>query len=251
MECAPGDAACVSSSHIVNTAYTATPINTTVNNTVSAAVNLVVAGSDLGPSLRVATWVLVALSCVFLNTRLYCKWRRHRTLHLDDYVLVASWVMLVAAIVCTTIEISYGFGKHAAALIAAGKLDTQGLNTITLTGQLAITFGICAQAWSKTSWAITLLRISSGRLRGFMWFALVSMNLFFAGPAFGYWLQCQPIAKAWKPLLPGTCWQPEIGIILGIVASCKSFLSSLFCPPSGRFLFFCPPSGRSRPPSGR
>lgn len=204
--------------------------------------NLVVPGSDLGPSLRVAAWVLVGLSGAFLGTRLYCKWRRHRTIHLDDGFLVAAWVMLNAAVICTTIEISYGFGKPTATLIAESRGQSAAdfvttLNSITLTGQLAITFGICAQAWSKTSWAITLLRIASGwrRLRGFVWFALVSMNLFFACPAFGYWLQCQPVAKAWQPLLPGTCWNPQVGVVLGIVASCKfcwslprSFFSSFF-----------------------
>ncbi|CAK7200615.1 hypothetical protein SEUCBS139899_003313 [Sporothrix eucalyptigena] len=215
-------------------------ISTMASSTLSAATlasrstNLVVPGSDLGPSLRVATWALIALSGIFLGTRLYCKWRRHRAIHLDDAFLIASWAMLIAAGVCTTIEIGYGFGQHSTALIAQYEENgnpgdiVKSLNAITLTGQLAITFGICAQAWSKTSWAITLLRITSGRrLRGFMWFALVSMNLFFAGPAFGYWLQCQPVAKAWQPLLPGSCWKPEVGIVLGIVASCYSGVMDL------------------------
>lgn len=203
-------------------------VTSTTASTVQNAANVVLPSGDLGPSLRMATWVLVALSGTFLITRLYCKWRRHRAIHLDDGFLVASWLMLIAAVACTTVEISYGFGKHAAALAAESHSESAAdfvnrLNSITLTGQLAITFGICAQAWSKTSWAITLLRIASGwsRLRGFMWFALVSMNLFFAGPAFGYWLQCTPVAKAWQPLLPGTCWNPEILLVVGIVASCK------------------------------
>ncbi|CAK7212627.1 hypothetical protein SBRCBS47491_001531 [Sporothrix bragantina] len=204
--------------------------------TAARSANIVVLGNDLGPSLRIAIWVLVALSGAFLGTRLYCKWRRHRTIHLDDSFLIASWVMLIAASICTTIDISFGFGKHTADLVAADRVKDGGnpeafvtmLNAITLSGQLAITFGICAQAWSKTSWAITLLRISTGRrLRGFMWFALVSMNLFFAGPAFVYWFQCTPVAKAWQPLLPGTCWRPEVGIVVGIVASCYSGVMDL------------------------
>ncbi|KAL1889895.1 hypothetical protein Sste5346_008620 [Sporothrix stenoceras] len=211
----------------------ATTVVTSATTMIEHTANLVLPSGDLGPSLRMATWVLVVLSGAFLVTRLYCKWRRHRALHLDDGFLVASWFMLIAAIVCTTVEISYGFGKHAATLAAESHNGSASdfvdrLNSISLTGQLAITFGICAQAWSKTSWAITLLRIASGRrLRGFMWFALVSMNIFFAGPAFGYWLQCTPVAKAWQPLLPGTCWNPKILLVVGIVASCYSGLMDL------------------------
>jgi hypothetical protein len=216
---------------------------TTSAATTEHAANIVLPGGDLGPSLRVTTWALVGLSGAFLATRLYCKWRRHRAVHLDDGFLVAAWVMLVAAVTCNTIEVSYGFGKHAATLVAEARNESAAdfattLNSIILTGQLAITFGICAQAWSKTSWAITLLRIASGwrRLRGFMWFALVSMNLFFTGPALVYWVQCQPVAKSWQPLLPGTCWNPQVGIVLGIVASCKSF--SFFCSVLALLVFY-------------
>ncbi|KIH94830.1 hypothetical protein SPBR_03753 [Sporothrix brasiliensis 5110] len=204
-------------------------------STAHDATNRIRLSVDLGPSLRVTVWVLVAVSGAFLGTRLYCKWRRHRTLHVDDGFLMAAWAMLIAAEVCTTIEVAYGFGQHTAAIVAATAGDdtaadiTGRLNRITLTGLLTITFGICAQAWSKTSWAITLLRVASGwhRLRGFVWFALVSMNLFFAGPTLIYWLQCTPVAKAWQPLLPGTCWRPQVGIVLGIVASSYSGLMDL------------------------
>ncbi|OAA62891.1 hypothetical protein SPI_04431 [Niveomyces insectorum RCEF 264] len=177
-----------------------------------------VSGDDLGPMLRVGLWVLTTLSFAFLVTRLVCKFKRHRTFHVDDYVLVASWLMFLGSVICTTVEIAYGFGKHSFDNVyTAGEVDK-----IALIGSLTVTLGICAQVWSKTSWAITLLRVSTGSLRWFMWFALVSMNLFFAVPAFAEWLQCQPIEKAWHPLLPGTCWSPRVSIVLGIVASSYS-----------------------------
>jgi len=47
---------------------------------------------SLGPSLRVAGWLMTGLSLLFLSTRLYCKYSRHRTLHVDDMFLIASWV---------------------------------------------------------------------------------------------------------------------------------------------------------------
>ncbi len=47
---------------------------------------------DLGPSMRVAVWILVSAATVFLTLRLYCKYLRHRRLHLDDWFLIAAWV---------------------------------------------------------------------------------------------------------------------------------------------------------------
>lgn len=49
---------------------------------------------DLGPPTRIAIWLLTGISAVFLCLRLYCKFIRHRRLHLDDWVLIASWVLL-------------------------------------------------------------------------------------------------------------------------------------------------------------
>ena len=47
---------------------------------------------DLGPSMLVAVWILASVSTVFFALRLYCKFIRHRRLHLDDWFLIAAWV---------------------------------------------------------------------------------------------------------------------------------------------------------------
>ncbi len=197
---------------------------------------------DLGPSLRTAVWLMTGLSLAFLSTRLYCKLLRHRKIHFDDMVLIASWVSsspwpcpyatfdlpvhaltsqqlsLAGVCTCVTIDVSYGLGKHA---YDNTDLTEKDLDTVSIVGLLSITFIISSLCWSKSSWAITLLHVSSGRTRAFVWFAILSMNSLFAPAAILYWLQCNPIEKAWRPLVPGTCLSPQVSIVLDIVASCK------------------------------
>lgn len=50
------------------------------------------ANADLGPTTDIITWTLVGLSGMVLGLRLWCKWRKHRGLWLDDHLLIVSWV---------------------------------------------------------------------------------------------------------------------------------------------------------------
>ena len=42
--------------------------------------------------LNTTIWTLLAVATLFLSLRLYCKFRWHRGLWWDDWVLLASWV---------------------------------------------------------------------------------------------------------------------------------------------------------------
>lgn len=89
-------------------------------------------------------------------------------------------------------------------------------------GQISVTLAICSQAWSKTSFAITLLKIGdgiNGRTRIFLWFAVVSMNLLFGMGAMFFWVDCTPLEKAWRPYIRGTCWSPNVIITYGVFVS--------------------------------
>jgi len=97
-------------------------------------------------------------------------------------------------------------------------------------GQVSVTLAICSQAWSKTSFAITMLLIGDGihgRTRIFIWFAIVSMNLLFGMAAMFFWVGCSPIEKAWHPFMRGTCWSPNVIITYGIFVSAYSGILDL------------------------
>lgn len=98
-----------------------------------------------------------------------------------------------------------------------------------LIGQITITLTICSAAWSKTSFAITLLMISDGirgKTRMFIWFAAVSMNLLLGIAAMLFWIGCTPLEKAWHPFMPGTCWDPNVIITYNILTSGEQFYFS-------------------------
>ena len=125
--------------------------------------------------------------------------------------------------------VDLGYGKH------VWQIPFANLNDMFLIGQVTVTLAICSQAWSKTSFAITLLLISDGihgRTRVFIWFAVVSINLLFGMAAMFFWIGCTPLEKAWHPFMPGSCWSPNVIVTYGI------FTSGIFLP----FLFNSLPS---------
>lgn len=112
--------------------------------------------------------------------------------------------------------IDLGYGKH------VWQIPFRNLNDMFLIGQITVTLAICSQAWSKTSFAISLLMIHDGihgKTRVFIWFAIVSMNMLFGVSAMLFWVGCTPLEKAWHPFMRGTCWSPNVVITYGIFAS--------------------------------
>lgn len=130
---------------------------------------------------------------------------------------------MLGSTITTTLAVNLGFGKHVWQIPLGG-------NDIYLIGQINMTLAICSQAWSKTSFAITLLLISDGihgKTRIFIWFAVVSMNLLFGMAAMFFWVGCTPLEKAWHPFMKGTCWSPNVIITYGIFVSAYSGILDL------------------------
>jgi hypothetical protein len=115
-----------------------------------------------------------------------------------------------------TVITSLGFGKHYLAI------DPSVLPQICLLGIISGVFAIFAAIYSKTSFAITLLRISEGRTKILLWFIIISVNLALGGSALIPWIQCHPAYKTWYKLTPGKCWNPKIYADHGMVASAYS-----------------------------
>ncbi|KXX75945.1 hypothetical protein MMYC01_207419 [Madurella mycetomatis] len=179
---------------------------------------------DLGPTTRVSVWLLAGASFLFIMLRVYCKFVRHRRLHADDHFAIAAWLALLGSAICNNLAIDLGYGKH------VWQIPFENVNDLSLIGQISVTLTICSQAWSKTSFAITLLMISDGihgKTRVFLWFAIVSMNLLFGISAMLFWIGCTPLEKAWHPFTRGTCWSPSVIITYGIFTSAYSGIMDL------------------------
>lgn len=108
-------------------------------------------------------------------------------------------------------NVFHGFGLHAASIPVAN------IPFITLTGNVVATLSIVANIYSKTSFALTLIRLTEGTLKALIIFFLITIHAISSTAAILLWTTCTPLERAWKPFVPGTC-QMELFKIVGIVS---------------------------------
>ncbi|KAL1893490.1 hypothetical protein Sste5346_006318 [Sporothrix stenoceras] len=99
-----------------------------------------------------------------------------------------------------SVMVHVGYGKHSWDVTLPDVLAVQPL---ALT---RATFVVTAAVWSKTSFAITVYRLSSPKVKWALIFIVVSMNLAMGLGCVFSWVTCRPIRKAWDPAVEGTCW---------------------------------------------
>ena len=98
--------------------------------------------------------------------------------------------------------ISDGYGKH------IWDIPIKDFAKILLLANIGGTFLIFAAVWSKTSFAITLLRLlrdTEGWTKVIIWCIIVTMNVIMHLSALFLWIQCTPVQKSWNPLIEGKC----------------------------------------------
>ena len=106
-----------------------------------------------------------------------------------------------------TYAVTLGYGYHLGELPPAlFPYVFDAFRAINVSG----TFSLVAAIWSKTSFALTLLRLTEGRTRALVWFIMISMNIAMGLSAVFIWVQCTPVRKSWDPLIEGTCWSPTV-----------------------------------------
>ncbi|KAL2194023.1 hypothetical protein P885DRAFT_43908 [Corynascus similis CBS 632.67] len=188
--------------------------------------------TDFGPQINFTIWLLTALSSAFLALRVYCKFKRHRGLWWDDYLLIGSWVSstfpgslilgafeqlaLVADCAFISASITLGLGRPLT------QFNFANLGDFLLFSNFAGSFSILAALWSKTSFAVTVLRISTGWIRAFVWFIIITVNACLGVAIAITWAQCMPIEKVWHPYLEGTCWPKIVQIRYNIFTAVYS-----------------------------
>jgi hypothetical protein len=77
--------------------------------------------------------------------------------------------------------------------------------TINLLDSICGIFSFGAVAWSKTSFALTLVRITSGKVNKFIWFLIVSVNAVCLSMVIVNWTSCRPTQKLWDWYIDGEC----------------------------------------------
>ncbi|KAB5578193.1 hypothetical protein GE09DRAFT_953002 [Coniochaeta sp. 2T2.1] len=174
---------------------------------------------NAGMRLVVSIWVLNFLALVFLLARVYCKFLRHRGLWWDDGVLIGAYVCSTIETALLSYSVKLGYGCHVWDLPPELFLLIPDLLKVI---NLAGTFSLTAAIWSKTSFAITLLRLTQGWLKLLVWFIIVSMNIAMGLSALFIWVQCTPIERSWNPFIAGTCWAPHVIVDYNIFSAAYS-----------------------------
>ncbi|KAM0278416.1 hypothetical protein ACHAQH_005171 [Verticillium albo-atrum] len=157
-----------------------------------------------GIRLIVSCWTLAGIAGALLFLRLYCKIWRGRGLWWDDHLLILAWVTLAIAVAINTYIVTLGFGDH------VWTVRDENLRAINLNTILVATFGIIATTTSKSSFAMTLYRLSTAAwMRYLLIFIMItiniSMNMIWV---FGL-AKCQPLERVFDNKVPGTCWDPK------------------------------------------
>src|SRR3569833_2554473 len=107
----------------------------------------------------------------------------------------------MANCILVSILVSRGFGKH------TWDLTPEQLASFSTVILVRVTMTITAVSWSKTSFAITVLRIAETRsMRCLLWFIIITINLAMGLAATLGWTSCTPLAMTWDQSIPGTCW---------------------------------------------
>jgi hypothetical protein len=188
--------------------------------------------NDNGPLIVGVSWFLCWFSGGFLALRLYAKISRRQHLWWDDHILIFSWVsffpsplLLVASIERLTSRLKtlllvttilsqigqfLGFGKKTA------DIPVQNLGILAMGLSVAASISCFASTFSKISFGVTLLRLTSGALRTFVWFCIITLFIVMLPSALLTWISCRPVAKAWNSTLEGECWDGRVTVGYGI-----------------------------------
>ena len=118
--------------------------------------------------------------------------------------------MLLTNIIIISICIQHGYGRHTSQV---SEEDRHINNRLGAAGMLCCTL---AAACSKTSFGMTLLRISEGWIRRVLWFLIITMDIVLGAFLLIQLIMCRPLAKHWDHSIPGECWDRSVLAKVGL-----------------------------------
>jgi hypothetical protein len=112
-------------------------------------------------------------------------------------------------------------------------VDLRNIDKMMYIGAAELTIYTVAIALSKISFGLTLLRLTDGWTRLFVYFAISTLAIFAVPATIIPWVQCKPLAKTFVDFIPGTCGNKQPSVVYGRfqaskhTASTSVYLSSL------------------------
>ncbi|KAG7291948.1 hypothetical protein NEMBOFW57_001977 [Staphylotrichum longicolle] len=127
-------------------------------------------------------------------------------------------ILLLASCAASTTNARLGFG------LRFYQVPLENLLTFGVLSNISGFTSIIAVACSKTSFAITLLRLSDGWMKWFIIALLVLLNTTHYLSALFFWVSCNPPAKTYNVMLPGECWPTSVTVKYSLfVGACSTF----------------------------
>jgi H+/Cl- antiporter ClcA len=117
-------------------------------------------------------------------------------------------ISLAVSASTTSVCVSLDYGKN------LYDMNPANLPKMPFVAVFAGFFSVLAAAWSKTSFALTLLRLSQGWLRAVIWFIIVTLNAIMGTAMLFMWVKCRPFAKIWDDSVEGWCIDPAKIVVL-------------------------------------
>jgi hypothetical protein len=115
-------------------------------------------------------------------------------------------ILLLASCAASTTNARLGFG------LRFYQVPPENFLTFGILSNTSGFTSIIAVACSKTSFAITLLRLSDGWMKWFIIALLVLLNTTHYLSALFFWISCNPPAKTYNVVLPGECWPTSVTV---------------------------------------
>lgn len=160
-------------------------------------------------TVDVSIWMMLCISTTLLGLRLYCRIVRVKQLWWDDHLLSLGWVFVLLATALLTEMMREGFVQTTITEYQVAKLLL-----------IADNFHKISLGLTKTSFALTLHRVTAGWIRYLIWSLIGTMNIWLLAHIILAWKPiCGPTAGREPPRLPGSCWKAENGIIINIVGA--------------------------------
>ncbi|KAH7368280.1 hypothetical protein B0T11DRAFT_276747 [Plectosphaerella cucumerina] len=119
--------------------------------------------------LNLGLWSLFLGATFFLVLRLWVKVTRRHGLWYDDHILIVSWAVLLANNILIVHQFATGYVLEDSTKKWDDRMHI--LINISSCGTLI------GQAWTKTAFGVTLLRMSNQWQRWVLWFCIVTMNI--------------------------------------------------------------------------
>ncbi|KAF2656270.1 hypothetical protein K491DRAFT_597197 [Lophiostoma macrostomum CBS 122681] len=128
--------------------------------------------------LNVGLWFLFGGATLLLALRVWVKVTRRHGLWWDDAILIASWFVLMANDSLITYEYAHGY------VPLKGKKWDDKMHILINISSCGTLIG---QAWSKTAFGVTLLKLTNRWGQWIIWFCITTMNAYMVAKCIFQW----------------------------------------------------------------